>query len=46
MELVRVEIPFRAEIGTAAGTHRSRALLFVRVVTTEEEGWGECAAMS
>src|SRR3984957_14645641 len=35
-----------AEIGTAAGTHRSRSLLFVRVATTEEEGWGECAAMT
>jgi O-succinylbenzoate synthase len=46
VELVRVEIPFLAEIGTAAGTHRSRSLLFVRVATTEEEGWGECAAMT
>jgi hypothetical protein len=46
VELVRVEIPFLAEIGTAAGTHRNRSLLFVRVATAEEEGWGECAAMS
>src|ERR1035441_8634533 len=46
VELVRVEIPFLAEINTAAGTHRNRSLLFVRVASTEEEGWGECAAMS
>jgi hypothetical protein len=30
VELVRVEIPFRLEIGTAAGVHRTRSLLFVR----------------
>jgi o-succinylbenzoate synthase len=46
VELVRVEIPFLAEIGTAAGTHRKRSLLFVRVATTDQDGWGECAAMT
>jgi O-succinylbenzoate synthase len=45
LELVRVAIPFRAAIGTAAGAHRVRPLLFVRVVTDEAEGWGECAAL-
>ena len=46
VELVRVEIPFRTDIGTAAGVHRVRPLLYVRVVTDEGEGWGECAAMA
>lgn len=46
IELVRVEVPFRRDIGTAAGVHRTRPLLFVRVVTGEAEGWGECAAMA
>src|SRR3984957_3699928 len=46
VEVVQVEIPFLAEIGTAPGIHRSRSLLFIRVATTEEEGWGECAAMT
>jgi O-succinylbenzoate synthase len=46
VELVRVEVPFRNGIGTAAGVHHTRALLFVRVVTDEAEGWGECAALA
>jgi O-succinylbenzoate synthase len=46
VELVRVEVPFRTDIGTAAGVHRVRPLLYVRVVTDEGEGWGECAAMA
>ena len=45
IELVRVDLPFRAPIRTAAETHASRALLYVRVVTDEGEGWGECAAL-
>ena len=45
VELVRVEIPFRTEIGTAGGVHRMRPLLFVHVVGEEGEGWGECAAL-
>jgi o-succinylbenzoate synthase len=45
VELVRLAIPFRVEIGTAAGVHRTRDLLFVRVVAEESEGWGECAAL-
>jgi o-succinylbenzoate synthase len=45
IELVRVEVPFRVEIGTAKGVHRTRQLLFVRVATAEGEGWGECAAL-
>ncbi len=46
VELVRVEIPFVHDIGTAAGVHRMRSMLFVRVVTDDGEGWGECAALS
>jgi O-succinylbenzoate synthase len=45
VELVRCAVPFRVEIGTAAGVHRMRELLFVRVVAEESEGWGECAAL-
>jgi o-succinylbenzoate synthase len=46
VELVRVAIPFRVQIGTARGVHHTRDLLFVRVVTEESQGWGECAALS
>ena len=46
VELVRVALSFRTGIGTAVGTHRERPLLFVRVVTEEGEGWGECAALA
>jgi o-succinylbenzoate synthase len=46
VELVRVDIPFRGGVGTAAGTHRVRAFLFVRVVAGGTEGWGECAALA
>jgi O-succinylbenzoate synthase len=45
VELVQVDLPFRQAIGTAAGVHRLRPLLFVRVVTEDGEGWGECAAL-
>jgi len=45
IELVRVTVPFRVDIGTAAGVHRTRILLFARVVTPDAEGWGECAAL-
>jgi o-succinylbenzoate synthase len=46
VELVRVDVAFRADIGTGAGVHRVRPLLFVRVVGDEGEGWGECGALS
>jgi O-succinylbenzoate synthase len=45
VELVRVDVPFRHDIGTAAGTHRTRTLLFVRVAAGDAEGWGECCAL-
>ncbi len=46
VELVRADVPFRAEVGTAAGVHRLRPLLFIRVVAEEGEGWGECAVLA
>jgi o-succinylbenzoate synthase len=46
LELVNLHVPFRVDIGTAVGVHRTRSLLFVRVVTPDSEGWGECAALS
>ena len=45
VELVRLAVPFRSDVGTAVGVHRSRSLLFVRVVADQAEGWGECAAL-
>lgn len=45
VELVRVELAFSSDIGTAAGVHRSRPVLYVHVVADESEGWGECAAL-
>jgi O-succinylbenzoate synthase len=46
IELVRVGIPFRRTINTAVGAHERRELLFVRIVTEEGEGWGECSALA
>jgi len=46
IELVRVDVPFRRTIGTAAGVHRIRPLLLLRVVADGAEGWGECAALA
>ena len=45
VELVRLAVPFRSDVATAVGVHRSRSLLFVRVVADQAEGWGECAAL-
>jgi O-succinylbenzoate synthase len=45
VELVRVDVPFRHEIGTATLVHRTRSLLYIRVVADQAEGWGECAAL-
>ena len=50
-ELVEVDLPFLAPVGTAVGSHRSRPLVLVhlgcRVPATGErvDGWGECAAL-
>jgi O-succinylbenzoate synthase len=50
-ELVQVDLPFLAPVGTSVGAHRSRPLVLVhlrcRVPGTGEavDGWGECAAL-
>jgi o-succinylbenzoate synthase len=50
-ELVRVDLGLRAPVGTSAGTHRTRPLLFVRLrcrvpaTGRTVDGWGECAAL-
>ncbi len=46
VELVRVDVPFRREVGTAVGIHQTRTLLFVQVVADGLSGWGECAALA
>ena len=52
VELWWVELPFVAPVVTAAGTHRSRPLLMVRLICRHPtdlsvvEGWGECAALA
>ena len=50
-ELVRVDLPMLAPVGTALGTHRSRPLLLVHLRCRTPasgravDGWGECAAL-
>jgi O-succinylbenzoate synthase len=46
IEVRLLELAMVEPIGTSAGTHRSRPLILVRVVTDEGEGWGECAALA
>ena len=46
IELYRSELRLRAPIETAAGKHDLRPVAFVRIVTDEGEGWGECAALA
>jgi O-succinylbenzoate synthase len=46
VELLVLPLAFRRSVGTAAGAHTVRPLGVVRVVTTEAEGWGECAALA
>ena len=45
IELYHLNIRMRRAIGTAAGTHDSRPVIFVSVETNEGIGWGECAAL-
>jgi len=45
-ELVRVELGLQRPLATSAGTHLERPVLYVRVVTDEGEGWGECGALA
>lgn len=46
LALHRVGLRMRRSVGTSAGTHRERPVLFVQVVTDEGEGWGECGALA
>ncbi|MFB1047418.1 o-succinylbenzoate synthase [Streptomyces chrestomyceticus] len=46
VELRRIAMPLVAPFRTSFGVETSRDVLLVRVVTTEGEGWAECAAMS
>ncbi len=46
IEVLLVQAGFAVPVRTAIGTHRSRPLVFVRVVTDGAEGWGECAALA
>ena len=43
--LHRVGLRMRQPVGTAAGTHLERPVIFVQVVTDEADGWGECGAL-
>jgi len=45
VELVKLDLVLREPVGTATGVHSARPVVFVRVVTEECEGWGECAAL-
>jgi O-succinylbenzoate synthase len=45
VEVRQLHLGLRTPVGTASGTHRSRRLLLVRIVTDTGEGWGECGAM-
>jgi O-succinylbenzoate synthase len=46
IELRRVSMPLRSPFRTSFGVESERDVLIVRIVTSEEEGWGECVAMS
>lgn len=46
VELVRVNLRLRRPVGTSAGTHRQRPVVFVRVICDALEGWGECGALA
>ncbi|MFG3280503.1 o-succinylbenzoate synthase [Streptomyces sp. NPDC048111] len=46
IELRRIAMPLVAPFRTSFGVETSRDVLLVHVVTSEGEGWAECAAMS
>jgi O-succinylbenzoate synthase len=46
IELRRIAMPLVAPFRTSFGVETSRDVLLVRVVTSDGEGWAECAAMS
>ena len=45
VELRRVLMPLKAPFRTSFGVEHERDILFVRVITPDGEGWGECVAM-
>ncbi|WP_434443579.1 o-succinylbenzoate synthase [Lentzea sp. E54] len=46
VEIRWVEMPLKSPFRTSFGTQTARALLLLRAVTDEGEGWGECVAMA
>ncbi|TCO60769.1 o-succinylbenzoate synthase [Actinocrispum wychmicini] len=46
VELRWIRMPLVAPFRTSFGTQEAREVLLLRAVTDEEEGWGECVAMS
>jgi O-succinylbenzoate synthase len=46
VELRRIRLPLVAPFRTSSGTWSERDVLLVRALTSEGEGWGECAALS
>jgi o-succinylbenzoate synthase len=46
VELRRIRMPLVSPFRTSFGTETDRDVLLVRVVTEEDEGWGECVAAS
>jgi O-succinylbenzoate synthase len=46
IELVRVGLRLREPVGTSAGSHHDRPVVYVRVATDRGEGWGECGALA
>jgi len=46
VELRRVNLRLRRPVGTSAGTHLERPVVFARVVYDAQEGWGECGALA
>jgi o-succinylbenzoate synthase len=45
VEISEVALPLRVRVGTSAGVHQGRPILYLRVVADSAEGWGECAAL-
>src|SRR3954462_2386270 len=46
VELRRVAMPLVSPFRTSFGTQTARDILVLRAVTSDDEGWGECVAMS
>jgi O-succinylbenzoate synthase len=46
VELRRVDLALRRPLGTSAGVHDRRPVIFVRVACEGVEGWGECGALA